>query len=118
MTRIGRGKLLLLVGFFAVAAVAASARPAAASTMSAQNDCEPSGVEQYYCDVTVSGGVAPYSYSWVVVRNASITVNHGWLVSGRCFNTTMTLELQVTVTDSTGAQLVDSLSGPCSGGPA
>ena len=111
-------KRLLLASVFALVAATVAVRPAVASTMSAINDCEPTGVARFYCDVTVSGGVAPYSYAWIDVREAAITKNDGWLVSGQCFSFKVTYELQVTVTDSTGAQLVDQLSGVCSTMPA
>ena len=111
-------KRLLLIGLFAMAAATMSVQPAAASTISVANDCEPAGIARFYCDVTVSGGVAPYGYAWIAERNAAIINNNGWLVSGRCFSFTVDYELQVTITDSTGAQLVDQLSGVCSSKPA
>lgn len=114
----GSGLRLLMISLFTMVAVVVFVRPAVAAGMSAQKDCEPSGIKRWFCDVTVTGGVAPYSYDWIDVQNAAILKNDGWLVSGQCFNTSIVVKLQVTVTDSTGAQLVVALTGPCSSKPA
>jgi hypothetical protein len=114
----GSGLRLLVISLFTMVAAVVFVRPAVAAGMSAEKDCEPSGIKRWYCDVTVTGGVAPYSYSWADLQNAAILKDDGWLVSGQCFNTSVVVKVQVTVTDSTGAQLVSTLIGPCSSKPA
>lgn len=107
------GRRLLAIGVLTVIAAAGSAIPAVAMTGGFQCD---SGNSHFICDISTSGGTAPYSYSWVVLRNATITHDNGSDVVGTCF-AGVTTKLQVTVTDSTGTQVVIQPVIGCSSGP-
>ena len=54
------------------AADIAAAVPAHAASLSATPDCE-SGAGHFTCLSDISGGTAPYTYSWQAVTNAFIT---------------------------------------------
>ncbi|MEY9931249.1 hypothetical protein ABH926_005898 [Catenulispora sp. GP43] len=97
------------------AAALGLASPAHAAGLSAIAHCSSSGGGHFVCAATVSGGTAPYAYSWTPVYNAVITHGaNGQVVTGLC---TVDLEstLSLTVSDSTGASTTTTGALTCSG---
>src|SRR2546423_5999177 len=99
-----RVPLLLAPLLTAVGAVdIAAAVPARAAALSTTPDCESSGGGHFTCFSGVSGGTAPYTFSWQPVTNAAITSSTtGSLIRGACTVNRFS-NVKLTVTDATGA---------------
>ncbi len=117
MTGILRGTRTFLVGLVMAVGLVSAAVPASADSLTLAVLCE-SGTYHFSCDLnSVSGGVAPYSYLWVALDNATITSsNTSDSVSGIC-GTGSNFHVRLTVTDSLGAS-GSVVRGPiCRSGP-
>ncbi|GAA1255749.1 hypothetical protein GCM10009665_52780 [Kitasatospora nipponensis] len=85
--------------------LAAPAHAAGAPTISGSCD-STSAAGQFSCSAAVSGGTAPYTFSWTNVQNTNSYrvgggATTGWLAGG-CWRGTAG-GVRLTVTDSTGA---------------
>ncbi|WP_194909513.1 hypothetical protein [Catenulispora rubra] len=91
------------------------ATPAHATSLYASADCSSSGGGHFVCVATVTGGTAPYAYSWTPIYNAAIRGGaNGQVVIGVC-DVNRQGSLDLTVTDSTGATWDTTGGLDCSG---
>lgn len=114
--------VLLAMGLSAPASAAvhpATAHPGkahSATALTATAACETHiVVESFQCTVTISGGTAPYSITWVADYHARITGGtHGATVSATCIPVQGTAVVEADVTDAAGSQATAYGSYPCS----
>jgi hypothetical protein len=113
----GRRTAAAITGLLAAAALGAATPAHAAGSLAASADCEGNSAGKFVCAAIESGGVAPYSYTWVAVRDAIIIGGStGPAVSGRC-TLGQQASINLTVTDSTGASVTAPGPFSCSGIP-
>lgn len=101
------------VGIAAVAGVLVTAPAASAAPLQVVIDSCETGASKFICTVSVTGGTAPYTKTWVGIENATITPPGGRGTCTADLNTTV----KVKVVDATGIKRNDTSSFECSDGP-
>lgn len=119
-TALIRRPLTIVVALALLLALSGSATPPSAQasdTLTLRLMFCDSGLNQFYCGVTVRGGTAPYSYTWQAISNAVITSNiHDSGADGSCTSGQL-FTIEVTVQDSLGATATKNTSTLCRSGP-
>jgi len=97
------------------AAAFSVATPAHATALYATATCSSSGGGHFVCVATVTGGTAPYAYSWTPIYDAAIRSGaNSQVVIGLC-DVNHQAVLGLTVTDSAGATWNTTGGLDCSG---
>lgn len=78
-------------------------------------DCD-SGNAHFACDSYVSGGTAPYSYTWQAISNAIFTPTNSPGIYGSC-TSGQQFKVKVTVQDSVGATATATRGRQCRSEP-
>lgn len=113
-TSLSRRPLIILVALTLLLALSVTvSTPTARATdpLTVTGGCE-SGLSHFHCDAVVSGGIAPYTYSWQALTNAAITssATNPWM-TGSCTGSWFTV--QVTVRDSVDTTVIQSFGTTC-----
>ena len=91
------------------------ATPAHATALYAEATCSSSGGGHFLCVATVTGGTAPYAYTWSPIVNTAIRNGaHSQVMTGFC-EVNHQGAVDLTVTDATGASWDTTGGIDCSG---